>query len=441
MNDKKKIYFITLGCKVNSRESDGLRSLFLARGFACASSVLDADIIYVNSCTVTSEGAAKSRSALRRARRDSPDAVIVFAGCLSQIEGNTAGFDGMGADIVVGNTERAAVIDMVEKFLSLRSASQSLSDKGIIDFPKVSVLPHSVGERFEPLPFEGDGHTRAFVKIQDGCPRSCSYCIVSKARGNPRSADEQEILSGAVQLARDGHKEIVLCGINLSYYGADTDSNLGILCQKLAKIDGIKRIRLGSLEPDMLSESLCDQLGQCDKLAPHFHLSLQSGSDRVLRNMNRFYDSAEFLRIVERIESRFDRPTFTTDIMVGFPGETQQDFDDTLSVVEKVGFLKVHAFRYSRRAGTVAFDLGGQLSGDEKKKRAAELYRVANIARERTINTLMDLPDSFIAEETLSDGSFAGVTGRYVRCSVFDDSLKKGDLTLVKLCDAKVLSD
>ncbi len=432
MSDRKKIYFITLGCKVNSRESDGLRRLFLQAGFATGHSIAESEVIYINSCTVTAEGASKSRAALRRARRAAPNAVIVLAGCLPQVENDFSGSDYIDADIIVGNTERAAVIEMVEKLLTTRSIKydtdivDSLTTRSIIN-----ISPHRLGEKFEPLPFEGDGHTRAFLKVQDGCPRSCSYCIVSRARGLPRSADKAQVIAGAKKLVREGHREVVLCGINLSYYGAEIDTDLGELCRELAEIDGLYRIRLGSLEPDMLTDELCESLSRCEKLAPHFHLSLQSGSDKILREMNRVYDRSEFLSIIKRIESRFDHPTFTTDIMVGFPGESEQDFADTLDMVETVGFLKVHAFRYSRRPGTVAADLPNQLTNAVKKERALKLAEVAELVRDRTIERLLDIPDSFIAEKILPDGRAEGITGRYLRCVIERDGVKQGDVVLV----------
>ncbi len=432
MSDRKKIYFITLGCKVNSRESDGLRRLFLHRGFVEALCADESDVIYINSCTVTAEGASKSRAALRRARRTAPNAVIVFAGCLPQVEENLFAPDYKDADIIVGNTERAGAIELVENALTTRSAQigGALNDKFTPD-SIVNIAPHHDGERFEPLPFEGDGHTRAFLKIQDGCPRRCSYCIVSRARGMPRSADKDEIINGAKKLVEEGHREIVLCGINLSYFGSDKGTDLGELCFEMGKIDGLLRIRLGSLEPDMLSEELCENLSRCDKLAPHFHLSLQSGSDKVLRDMNRVYDRFEFLSIIKRIENRFDRPTFTTDIMVGFPGESEQDFDDTLNMVETVGFLKVHAFRYSRRPGTLAADLPEQLSKTLKKERASRLAEVAEIVRNKKIEQISDIPDSFIAEKILPNGRAQGVTGRYLRCSINADGVRQGDILTI----------
>ncbi len=400
----------------------------------------DSDVIYINSCTVTAEGAAKSRFALRKARRKSPNSIIVFGGCLPQIESATTDFSSMGADIVVGNTDRAGAVELVENLLTTRSISAVDVNDGL-SLTKVHVKPHRSDDRFELLPFGGDGHTRAFLKVQDGCPRSCSYCIVSKARGSSRSAEEAAIVEGAKSLVQSGHREIVLCGINLSYYGADTASSLGQLCAKLDRIDGLERIRLGSLEPDMLGDKFCNNLAECKKLSPHFHLSLQSGSDKILRDMNRFYNRSEFLEIVERLRYYFDFPTFTTDIMVGYPGESQQDFQDTLRMVDEVGFLKVHVFRYSRREGTVAFDLPGQLPGDVKKHRAGQLLARAELARNATLESLMNLPDSFIAQKKNPNGAFEGMTGRYVHCEVRNDSLSLGDCTTILLSEATILSD
>ncbi len=410
MKKNLKIYFITLGCKVNSRESDGLCALFLQNGYGLAEQPEQADIIYVNSCTVTADGAAKSRAAVRKARRNAPNSVIVMGGCLPQTQ--PLQYD---ADIVVGNTERSAVFELLEEYFKNPTAT-------------IAVAPHHSGERFEPLPAEGDGHTRAFLKVQDGCPRSCSYCIVSKARGNPRSANEAELIVGATKLVQQGHSEIVLCGINLSYYGCDTGTNLASLCIQLEKIEGLQRIRLGSLEPDMLTDQLCKYLAECKKLAPHFHLSLQSGSNNILKAMNRFYSREEYIEIVERLRRYFNNPSFTTDIMVGFPGEGEQDFEDSCTIIEEVGFIKVHIFRYSKRPGTVAAELSNQITEVEKKQRAALLTQRAKAVNKTITDKLLKLPDSFIAEKQLADGSWVGTTGRYIRCSSCDKGIKKGDL-------------
>ncbi len=413
MKKNLKIYFITLGCKVNSRESDGLLCLFTQKGYDCAKTVEEADIIYINSCTVTADGAAKSRAAVRRARRASPAAVIIMGGCLPQTA--IANYD---ADIVVGNTKRDAVFELLEKFYL---------DKEVT----VAVVPHSDDEKFEPLPMEGDGHTRAFLKVQDGCPRRCSYCIVSRARGNPRSANEAELLNGAKRLVEQGHREIVLCGINLSYYGCDTKTDLAELCLKLAEIEQLSRIRLGSLEPDMLTEEICERLSRCEKLAPHFHLSLQSGSDKILKAMNRFYSRSEYIEIVNRLRKYFHQPTFTTDIMVGFPGETEQDFEDSCSLVEEVGFLKVHIFRYSPRPETVAAKLPGKIEETQKKLRATELSKRAQRVKEQVELSLEEIEDSFIAETQTNDNSWVGTTARYLKKTSKAAGIRKGDLVSV----------
>ncbi len=410
MIQKRKIYFITLGCKVNSKESDGLRQLFLQNNYIDAASVEDADVIYVNSCTVTADGAAKSRAAVRRARRTSPTAVIVMGGCLPQTSPEL--YD---ADIVVGNTDRASIINLLENYYVI-------SDK------TVAVTPHRDNEKFEPLPTGGDGHTRAFLKIQDGCPRSCSYCIVSRARGAPRSADEKDLLEGAKLLVRQGHREIVLCGINLSYYGCDTKTDLAELCQKLENVEGLYRIRLGSLEPDMLTDELCEGLSLCKKLAPHFHLSLQSGSNKVLKAMNRYYNRSEYIDIINRLRKYFDKPTFTTDIMVGFPGESDKDFSDSCNLVNEVGFLKVHVFRYSPRPQTVAADMDNQIPEEVKKKRSALLSQIAFDVGEQVKIELNGVKDSFIVESKQKNGEWVGTTGRYLRATTSISGIKKGDL-------------
>ncbi len=416
MSEKLKIYFITLGCKVNSRDSDGVGRLFFERGYVASNSLSDADVIYINSCTVTSEGAAKSRRALARARRENKKAVIIFGGCLSQTEP----FGYAEADIVTGNTNRSAVIELTEQYLQEKKSLRA-------------VAPHTNDEIFEPLPTGGDGHTRAFLKVQDGCPRRCTYCIVSTARGRARSAVLEEAVTASLKLVQEGHKEIVLCGINLSCYEHE-GRDLTDLCRAIAdSAHPPARLRLGSLEPDRLTEKFIENLSKCKILAPHFHISLQSGSDTVLARMGRFYDTDYYKKVVEMLREKFDNPSFTTDIMVGFPSETEKEFLETCDFVREIGFLRAHVFRYSKRDGTAAAAMGGQLTNAEKKERAHRLSQVVHTTGEEVGGYLLSLPDTFIAETERENGYFDGTTGRYLKLVATAKGLKKGDILL--LCD------
>ncbi len=410
MMQNPKIYFITLGCKVNSRETDGLRALFLQNGFDIAQTLTEADIVYVNSCTVTADGAAKSRSAVRRAKRTVPNATVILGGCLPQTDDTQS----YGADIVVGNTKRADILPILHRYMRDKISVKNIS-------------PHSSDESFELLPVDGDEHTRAFLKVQDGCPRSCNYCIVTRARGDSRSMPADVVLSAARQLVSRGHKEIVLCGINLAYYESN-GVDIAQLCLLLEKIPELARLRLGSLEPDRLTPDRIKRLAECSKLAPHFHISLQSGCDSVLSRMGRYYDTSEYLSILKALRSAFTQPSFTTDIMVGFPGETQQEFLQTVQFVQKAGFLNAHIFRYSKRPGTVAADMPNQISETEKKQRAATLLSAVQANGDAVKKHLLSLPDMFLAETKRADGSFEGTTGRYVHIVATGSDMQKGGL-------------
>ena len=369
-----RVCFYTLGCKVNLNETGALEQMFRSAGFTIVPEGEEADVFVVNSCTVTNFGDQKSRKWLRRAKRENPGAVTVLTGCYPQAFPEEAA-QFMEADLVCGNGDRRAILDNVLKLLDGHERI-------------VAIAPHAKGERFEELPVERfEPPTRAFIKVEDGCNRQCAYCVIPRARGPVRSRSEESILAELRQLAASGYREVVLSAISLPSYGLDTGTNLVELVEHCAQVEGIQRIRLGSLDPDMLTPEFITRLAAVEKLCPQFHLSLQSGSDGVLRRMHRHYDTARYLESVRLLQQWFPGCAVTTDLIVGFPGETEEEFAESLAFARTCGLAMVHVFPYSRRAGTPAASMPGQLSRAEKADRsaravaaAAELHREFLIA-------------------------------------------------------------
>ena len=354
-----RVCFYTLGCKVNLNETEALEQLFEHNGFTVVPDGESADVYIVNSCTVTNFGDQKSRKWLRQAKRNNPGAVTVITGCYPQAFPEAAA-QLMEADLVCGTTDRRAILDNVMKLLDGHERI-------------VSIQPHVRGEAFEEMPVDRfETHTRAFIKVEDGCNRRCAYCIIPKARGPVRSRAEASILAELGQLAAAGYREVVLSAISLPSYGTDTGTDLYELIEHCAQVEGIDRIRLGSLDPDMLTGEGIQRLAAVDKLCPQFHLSLQSGCDSTLRRMRRPYTAAQYLDIVHRIRQAYAgrRVSFTTDCICGFPGETEADFEASCAFLEEVGFLRVHVFPYSRREGTPAFSFPDQIHEREKQRRS-----------------------------------------------------------------------
>ena len=365
-----RVCFYTLGCKVNLNETGALEQMFRGAGFTIVPEGEEADVFVVNSCTVTNFGDQKSRKWLRRAKRENPGAVTVLTGCYPQAFPEEAA-QFMEADLVCGNGDRKAILDNVLKLLDGHERI-------------VAVTPHQRGELFEELPVERfETHTRAFIKVEDGCNRQCAYCVIPRARGPVRSRAEDSILKELRQLAASGYREVVLSAISLPSYGLDTGTNLVELVEKCAQVEGIERIRLGSLDPDMLTPEFITRLAAVKKLCPQFHLSLQSGCTSTLRRMRRVYTAEQYAQVVDQIRTAYgERPvSFTTDCICGFPGETPEDFAESCDFLKKIGFLKVHVFPYSRRSGTPAYDFPDQVHEREKQARSREMNALAEQVR------------------------------------------------------------
>ncbi len=427
-----KVSFTTLGCKVNQYESNGLLSLLVGCGYTLAAPGEEADVYIVNSCTVTAESSRKSRQALRQLRRNHPNAVTVLTGCYSQAFPDEASAL-EEADIILGNKTNARLPDLLRQFFSARER-------------EFCVSAHAPGDPFTGgAVSEYEGHTRAFVKIQDGCNRRCSYCIIPTARGFSRSKSPQEIRQELSSAAANGYKEIVFVGINLSAYGLDSDSGLDKAVRLAEETPGVERIRLGSLEPDHLTDDVIAGLAACTKFCPQFHLSLQSGSDRILRRMNRHYTKAEYRRVCEKLAAAFPAVSFTTDVIAGFPGETQADLSETAAFIREIGFMKTHVFPFSARAGTPAAAMPEALTAAVKSERAALLQRQADEVRRVRLTQLIG-SEASVLFETPKNGLQRGYTELYVPVSLKTEEPLTGSIRRVKLtgltpdgCEADLL--
>lgn len=351
-----KVYFVTFGCKVNQYETESIKADFIEKGYAAAETTEEADVIVVNSCTVTASGDSKSLYSVRKMRKTSPEAVIVLTGCLPQAAPGIAE-KVREADIICGTKERRRLPQLVSDFIAERSRIVNIAKYGVSD--DFEALAH--GNCCEK--------TRAFVKIQDGCNQFCSYCIIPYARGRCRSKPIKALREEIKALAQEGRKEIVLVGINLAFYGAEFGLRLVDAVEECCKIQGVERVRLGSLEPEMISDEDLVRLSQLPQFCPQFHLSLQSGCTETLKRMNRKYSAEEYFSLVCRIRTIFPEASFTTDIMVGFPQETEEEFAESMSFAEKVGFAKIHVFQYSPRHGTPAAKMS-QIQKTVKAERA-----------------------------------------------------------------------
>ena len=418
-----RVTFYTLGCKVNQNETGALAQLFEENGYTVVSNEEPADVYVVNSCTVTNFGDQKSRKWLRRAKRENPGAVTVLTGCYPQAFPEEAA-EIKEADVVTGSGNRHAILADVTRVLNGE-------DERVVD-----IRPHRKGEKFEELPMDKFAeHTRAFVKVEDGCNRQCAYCVIPRARGPVRSRDEASILAELRQLAASGYREVVLSAISLPSYGLDTGTNLVELVEHCAQVEGIQRIRLGSLDPDMLTPEFITRLAAVEKLCPQFHLSLQSGCTATLRRMRRVYTAEQYAQVVDQLRAAYgERPvSFTTDCICGFPGETQADFEESCEFLKKIGFLKVHVFPYSRRSGTPAYDFPEQVHEREKQERSRVMNAIAEEVRREVLAAYVGTEDDVLLETPLSGTLFTGYTRLYIPVVVSAPGHESGQIVHVRL--------
>lgn len=444
----KTVAFHTLGCKVNTYETEAMQQLMESSGYRCVEFGERADVYIINTCSVTNIADRKSRQMLHRARKMNENAIVVAAGCYVESAKDKIDED-LSIDIIVGNNNKNDIVNIINEFLQNKN-----ENKFIIDINKETEY-----EEFNISKI--NDHTRAFIKVQDGCNQFCSYCIIPFTRGRVRSRKMDNILDEVKKFAASGYKEVVLTGIHLSSYGVDfldesynkrmekltqteesdeefvTKNELLCLIENIAEIDGIERIRIGSLEPRIIKENFIKSLSKIDKFCPHFHLSLQSGCNKTLKDMNRKYSADEFYEGVELIRKHFISPAITTDIIVGFPGETESDFDESREFVERVKFYETHIFPYSIREGTKAAKMP-QVDGNEKAKRAGILNEI-NLKNQREFRLLrIGKEDELLCEEIfIKDGLeyFTGYTKEYVKVAILNRDFKINDIVKGRIVD------
>lgn len=408
----KKVALHNLGCKVNGYEIDVMQQRLEEKGYKIVPFDKKADIYIINTCTVTNMADRKSRQMLHRAKKKNPEAVVVAVGCYVQTGKEDALLD-ESIDLAIGNNRKKDLIPILEEFLAGREENtahgtdrKTLSGKSVIDINQT--------DEYEEMQLRKTGeHTRAFIKIQDGCNQFCSYCIIPYARGRVRSRKEEDVLTEVAALVENGYREVVLTGIHLSSYGLDFDGIKGIgagesfpyerllhLIQEIHRIEGIERIRLGSLEPRIISEAFVKELAALPKICPHFHLSLQSGCGETLKRMNRKYTPEEYYDRVCLLRTHFQNPAITTDVIVGFPGETEEEFEETCRFLEKVSFYEMHVFKYSKRQNTVAAAMKEQIPEDVKGERSDRLLAMDEVHSKAYRESFLQKQTSILFEET-----------------------------------------
>ncbi|MDD7114495.1 MAG: tRNA (N(6)-L-threonylcarbamoyladenosine(37)-C(2))-methylthiotransferase MtaB [Lachnospiraceae bacterium] len=416
MNNNRRAAFLTLGCKVNQYETDAMKEVLEADGYEVVDFKEPADVYIINTCSVTNMADRKSRQMIHRAKKKNPEAVVVAVGCYVQAAEEELKKNHT-ADILIGNNKKKEIAQILDKYFEKR---ENISE--VVDIAKTkeyeTLTIHKVSE-----------HTRAYIKIQDGCNQFCSYCIIPYTRGRIRSKDPEEIVREITQLAKDGFQEIVLTGIHLSSYGMDLgDITLIDIIRKLQMIEGIKRIRLGSLEPRIITEDFVRELKKCDKVCPHFHLSLQSGCDETLKRMNRKYNTVEYENALNILRKYYDHPALTTDVIVGFVGESEDEFEKTREYLEKINLYEMHIFKYSVRKGTRAEKMEGHLPEEVKNRRSAVLLEMTERHKKDFEQWYIGKKQKVLLEEmTEIDGVkyMQGHTERYVKIAVkFDENLK-----------------
>ena len=400
-----------------------MSEILTAKGYRRAAAACDAQICIINSCTVTATGDAKCRKVINRVRRENPSSIIVLCGCMPQAFADQPEVFS-GCDIVMGNTSRGEIAAVIEEFLAQR--------KQII-----RIGSHTKDEAFEPMRISDfEERTRAFVKIEDGCNRFCSYCIIPYARGRVRSKPLDILSQEAQELANNGYKEIVLVGINLSAYGQELGIGIDDAVRTVCRISGIERVRLGSIEPERMTRPLLEALATEPKFCPHFHLSLQSGCDATLYRMRRHYDTAEYEHIVNDIREIFDNPAITTDVMVGFVGESDEEFEASLAFCERIGFAKAHVFPYSVRKGTAAERMEGHIDEGVKHRRAEIMIARTDESRLAFLNSQVGKSASVLIERS-TRGASEGYTPNYTKVKIPGSRLLSGETVEVMLTEAQ----
>lgn len=402
-----KVALHNLGCKVNSYETDAMSQLFNKAGYEIVPFQEKADIYIINTCSVTNMADRKSRQMLHKSRKMNENAIVVAVGCYAQVAKDNLGQDS-AVDIVVGNNKKKEIVSIVEEYMN-----NNASNTAVIDIAK--------DNEYEDLELQTvTEHTRAYIKIQDGCNQFCSYCIIPYARGRIRSRELKNICTEIERLAEQGFMEVVLTGIHMSSYQSGENTLIDVV-EAVQGIDGIKRVRLGSLEPGIITEDFVKRLSECNKICPHFHLSMQSGCDDTLRRMNRHYTSDQYYEKCELLRKYFTNPAFTTDVIVGFPGETDEEYRITERFVKKIGFAELHVFKYSKRSGTRAAVMKNQVSEQTKAYRSELLIAVGEDMKEKYRKQFIGQKVSVLLEEIVGiegDEYQVGHTYEYIKIAI-----------------------
>ena len=417
-----KIAFTTLGCKVNLYDSEAMAELFAEKGYEIADFDEVADIYVINTCTVTNFGDKKSRQMIRRARRRNPDSIIVATGCYAQVSPETvAGIDGI--NIVIGTKDRSKVVEIVENYKAEQGVLNAVRDiKGEKEFERLKVS--KLKDR-----------TRAYIKIQEGCNRYCSYCIIPYARGPVRSRKPEDIMDEVKALARNGFKEVVLTGIHVASYGIDLGNiTLADIIEMVHEVDGIERIRFSSMESRAVSDEFIERMSKLPKVCEHYHLSLQSGSDTTLKNMNRKYTSEEYAAACERLRKAFPHVAITTDIIVGFPTETEENFKESYDFAKKVKLSKIHVFPYSPKEGTPAAKMRPQVAPEVKNERSHKMLELSDKLNREFMSAYINKPMEVLFER-LDNGYYEGHTRNYIKVLCKSDRDLTNQLVTVRLTD------
>lgn len=420
----KTVAFHTLGCKVNQYETEAMEELFEKSGYSIVNEEELADIYVINTCTVTNLSDRKSRQFIRKSKKKNEDSIIAVVGCYSQVAPDEVE-NLEGVDVIIGTSERNRIVELCEKVRVNHEKINIVRDiKTYKEFEKIKVD-------------EIKSRTRANIKIQDGCNQFCSYCIIPYARGPIRSRDYDDIIEEAIKLRDSGFKEVVLTGIHVASYGKDNNIPLINVIRGIAQIEGLERIRLSSLEPTLIDDDFMKSLKEIGKVCDHFHLSLQSGSDSILKRMNRKYTSALFKEKTEIIRKYMPNVGLTTDIIVGFPGETEEEFLETYTFVKEIGFSRIHVFKYSPRKGTPAAKYENQVDGNIKSRRSDELIRLGDqLAKEfmnRFINTNLNV--LFEEENKKIEDTYEGYTTNYLRARVKSNESLIGNIKSISIID------
>ena len=421
----RTIAFHNLGCKVNSYETDAMAQKCIEKGYKIVDFEQKSDIYVVNTCSVTNIADRKSRQMLHKAKKQNPDSVVVAVGCFVQANPEEVAKD-EAIDLIVGNNKKKDLFEILEEYLNQRSESKDLQGTTITDVHHCDYEELKINKSEE--------HSRVFVKIQDGCDRYCTYCIIPYVRGNLRSRKPEDVVREIKEIAANGYREVVITGIHLSSYGKDflKDGKPSLdyignadylidLLKDINEIEGIDRIRIGSFEPMILSEDFVAKLSKINKLCPHFHISLQSGCDSVLKRMNRHYNTEQFYEKTVLLRKYFPGCALTTDVIVGFPGETEEEFEETYKYLTKIKFFETHIFPYSRRKGTMADRMPDQLTMNEKKERVSKLLELdAKLSAEFRKSKLGETTDIVVEETKVIDGKeyLVGHTPEYIMCAI-----------------------